>query len=70
MLAIKVNLTVRKGPNGFSYDWTQVRACPSAIKIELVALYIQGVQRIYERFCNYKAINEKLNNLALKFLIF
>ena len=31
---------------------------------------VQGVQRIYGRFCNYKAINQKVNIQALKFLTF
>ena len=31
---------------------------------------LQGVQRIYERFCKYKAINQKVNNQAIKFLTF
>ena len=31
---------------------------------------IQGVQQIYGQFCKYKAINQKVNNPAIKFLTF
>ena len=31
---------------------------------------VKGVKQIYGRFCKFKAINQKVNNPALKFLTF
>ena len=49
--------------SGFQYAWV-------ALLSQANNFYVQGVQRIYGRFCKYKAINQKLNNQALRFLTF
>ena len=38
--------------------------------IKKIRYCVQGVQRTYGRICKYKAITQKVNNPALKFLIF
>ena len=43
----------------------------SSLDMDAIQSYrIQGVRRIYGRFCNYKAIKLKVNNQALHFVTF